>query len=91
LQKALKKNSDLRINILLDFLRGTRDSNIEKSSTSLLNPLLEEFPDQVKIFLYHTPHLYGIKKKIIPERINEVIGVQHIKSYIFDDNIIISG
>ena len=30
-------------------------------------------------------------KKVLPARINEVVGVQHIKAYLFDDDLIISG
>jgi len=35
--------------------------------------------------------LRGYSKKYLPERVNEIIGLQHMKFYIFDDSIIISG
>jgi phosphatidylserine/phosphatidylglycerophosphate/cardiolipin synthase-like enzyme len=41
--------------------------------------------------MYHTPNLTGLRKKIIPKRINEGWGLQHMKLYGIDDEIIISG
>ncbi|XP_043523660.1 CDP-diacylglycerol--glycerol-3-phosphate 3-phosphatidyltransferase, mitochondrial isoform X2 [Frieseomelitta varia] len=43
------------------------------------------------IFLYHTPKLRGFLKMIIPDRFNELIGLQHMKLYMIDNDIIISG
>lgn len=41
--------------------------------------------------MYHTPNLTGIRKKHIPKRINEGWGLQHMKLYGIDDEIILSG
>lgn len=41
--------------------------------------------------MYHTPNLTGIRKKYIPRRINEGWGLQHMKLYGIDDEIILSG
>lgn len=41
--------------------------------------------------MYHTPNLTGLRKKYIPKRINEGWGLQHMKLYGTDDEIIISG
>eukprot|EP00026_Physarum_polycephalum_P005435 Phypoly_transcript_05469.p1 GENE.Phypoly_transcript_05469~~Phypoly_transcript_05469.p1 ORF type:complete len:464 (+),score=73.81 Phypoly_transcript_05469:41-1432(+) len=64
---------------------------LPKSSLKLLQPLVQQFPDRVRVSLYHTPDLRGMWKKVIPNTYNESIGVSHIKAYIFDDDIIISG
>ena len=56
----------------------------------MLRPLMAEF-SSVKVSLFHTPDLRGILKKIVPERFNETIGLTHIKIYLFDDSVIISG
>lgn len=29
--------------------------------------------------------------RVLPPRVNEVIGVSHVKAYIFDDDVIMSG
>jgi CDP-diacylglycerol--glycerol-3-phosphate 3-phosphatidyltransferase len=41
--------------------------------------------------MYHTPNLTGLRKKHIPRRINEGWGLQHMKLYGIDDEIILSG
>ncbi|KAI0467980.1 hypothetical protein F4859DRAFT_221415 [Xylaria cf. heliscus] len=91
LQDALRNNPDLKLSILTDALRGTREAP-DPSSASLLAPLVAEFgPDRVEIRMYHTPNLTGLRKKHIPKRINEGWGLQHMKLYGVDDEIILSG
>lgn len=80
----------LKVSILTDALRGTRESP-DASCASLLAALAAEFPDQVEIRMYHTPNLTGLRKRLIPKRINEGWGLQHIKLYGFDDEVILSG
>lgn len=41
--------------------------------------------------MFHTPNLTGLRKKIVPKRVNEGWGLQHMKLYGIDDEIIISG
>ncbi|KAK7894287.1 CDP-diacylglycerol--glycerol-3-phosphate 3-phosphatidyltransferase [Exophiala xenobiotica] len=41
--------------------------------------------------MFHTPNLNGWKKKYMPKRINEGWGLQHMKLYGFDDEIMLSG
>ncbi|XP_060109176.1 CDP-diacylglycerol--glycerol-3-phosphate 3-phosphatidyltransferase, mitochondrial isoform X1 [Heteronotia binoei] len=81
-------SSSLRVSILLDFTRGSRG---RKNSRTMLLPLLRRFPEWVRVSLFHTPNLRGLLRLLIPERFNETIGLQHIKVYLFDDNVILSG
>ncbi|KAL8409928.1 hypothetical protein RB594_008133 [Gaeumannomyces avenae] len=91
LQDALRAKPDLKLSILTDALRGTRESP-DACSASLLAPLVSEFgPERVELRMYHTPNLTGMRKKHIPRRINEGWGLQHMKLYGFDDEIILSG
>ena len=54
--------------------------------------MVEEFgPERVEVCVFHTPNLTGVKKSILPKRINEGWGLQHMKLYGIDDEIIISG
>lgn len=80
----------MKVNILLDSLRGTRDSG-KGSSASLLYPLLKAYPNQVRVSMYHTPDLSGLLKQVMPPRFNEGIGLMHMKVYAFDDTLIMSG
>lgn len=90
LAAALEANDDLRVYILTDALRGTREAPATCLAL-LLVPLVEQFGPRVDIRMYHTPHLSGFKKNWAPKRINEGFGLQHMKLYGFDDEIMLSG
>ena len=87
---ALEKTPNLRVSILIDALRGTREAPRD-CAASLLVPLVTQFGDRVDVRLYHTPNFRGIKKRFIPQRFNEGWGLQHIKLYGMDDELILSG
>jgi len=90
LRRALRQNQRLRVSVLTDFLRGTRETP-QPSCATLLAGLVKEFPRRVEVRMYHTPNLAGLRKAMIPNRINEGWGLQHMKLYGFDDEIIMSG
>ena len=80
----------LKVSILTDALRGTREEP-RPSCASLLASLVAEFPDRIEVRMYHTPNLTGLRKALLPKRINEGWGLQHIKLYGIDDEVILSG
>ena len=84
----MKASRPVRVSVLLDYMRGSR--GVRNSRTMLL-PLLKEFPSSVTVALFHTPNLRGIVRRLLPERYNETFGVNHIKAYVFDDTVVISG
>ncbi|KAF3038118.1 CDP-diacylglycerol--glycerol-3-phosphate 3-phosphatidyltransferase [Didymella heteroderae] len=91
IRTALQQNPNLHVSFLTDSLRGTRETP-DPSSASLLAPLISEFgAERVEVRMYHTPNLTGLRKKYIPKRINEGWGLQHMKLYGVDDEIIMSG
>lgn len=82
-------NGNIEVNVLLDYMRGTRG---KINSKEMLKPLLDDkYKNCCQVFLYHTPRLRGLLKSLIPDRFNELIGLQHMKLYMFDDTLIISG
>jgi CDP-diacylglycerol--glycerol-3-phosphate 3-phosphatidyltransferase len=90
IQNSLANNTDLRVKVLLDYSRGLRG---EKNSKTMLQHLISRYTSEqrMNLSLYHTPSLRGVIKKLLPERTNETIGVFHMKMYLFDNNLIISG
>lgn len=91
LRQALSNKPDLKLSILTDALRGTREFP-RASCATLLAGLIKEFGcHRVEISMFHTPTLYGIRKALIPRRFDEGWGLQHMKLYGFDDEIILSG
>ena len=87
---ALYYNPSLEVSILIDALRGTREAP-KDCAASLLVSLVENYPDRVDVRMYHTPNFRGIKKRLVPRRFNEGWGLQHIKLYGMDDELILSG
>ena len=91
IRSALLHNApELKVSILTDALRGTREAP-NPSCASLLASLVAEFPDRIEVRMYHTPNLTGLRKALVPKRINEGWGLQHIKLYAVDDEVILSG
>ena len=78
----------LRVEILLEHTRGSRG---EHNSRTMLLPLVQNFSDVVKVSLYHSPSLRGLLKLLLPERFNETVALTHLKVYLTDDTIIMSG
>lgn len=92
LVKAVLENDSfqkggLNVSVLLDYMRGSR---FEVNSRTVLKPLLQK-NNNCTVSLYHTPVLRGLMKKITPDRWNELWGLQHMKLYVFDDTLVISG
>ncbi|KAI4146224.1 MAG: hypothetical protein LQ340_006001 [Diploschistes diacapsis] len=90
IRHALRDREELQVSILTDALRGTREDP-NPSCASLLSALAAEFPQQVEVRLYHTPNLTGFRKSVVPKRLNEGWGLQHMKLYGVDDEVILSG
>jgi CDP-diacylglycerol--glycerol-3-phosphate 3-phosphatidyltransferase len=87
----LYKKPNLKVDILLDCLRSTRDLPNHSTATLIL-PLVEKYgKHRVNVRLYHTPHLYGYKDLLTPRRLNEIYGLQHMKIYGVDNEVILSG
>lgn len=87
---ALEKNSKLKVYFLVDGLRGTREAP-NTCSASLLSELVKNYKDRVDVRLYRTPELTPLKEALIPRRFNEGVGLQHMKIYGVDDEVILSG
>lgn len=87
---ALENNPKLKVYFLLDGIRGTRESP-SNCSAQLLAKLAKSHSDRVQIRLYQTPSYIGWKKALIPNRFNEGLGLQHMKIYGVDDEVILSG
>ena len=84
-------NEQLQVTLLIDYARGSRVDQSGKSSLGQLSALAEEFKERISINTFRSPRTFTWWFKYIPQRFNEVLGVQHIKAYVFDDECLISG
>ncbi|VDM31247.1 unnamed protein product [Hydatigera taeniaeformis] len=61
-----------------------------QSSPLFLLRRIAQLPSS-QVALYRNHRLHGWMHWVVPERLNELLGLQHMKVYVFDDDIIISG
>jgi hypothetical protein len=92
LKDKLKNHPSVKINVLLDYMRGTRENREGKSSLKMLRELKNELYDKrVEGAFYHKPGTGFWHGKFLPGPMRECYGVHHMKAYVFDDNLIMSG
>ncbi len=92
LRDNLARNRRLKVSVLLDYCRGNRAEGKEnKSSCTMVEPLVRYGEDRCRVSLYHTPALRGLRKLAYPQKLNETVGLQHCKVFVFDDSVLVSG
>jgi CDP-diacylglycerol---glycerol-3-phosphate 3-phosphatidyltransferase len=96
IENNMKTNSKLQVKMLFDYsrgLRGERTGSPSSSSKSMVSRLNDNYPSQFNLSLYRTSSslITSIVYKLLPERLNEVLGVMHMKIYIGDDCVVMSG
>ncbi|KAI3382551.1 hypothetical protein SNEBB_007575 [Seison nebaliae] len=91
-EKLLVSNEENEEKIFVQLLDGER-RDMTNSTIGVIGNLVKHnlINDRVKLSFYHTPNLRGWKKRYIPNKFNEVIGLQHMKIYLVDNSLIISG
>lgn len=87
-KQNILNNKNLKFDVLLDYQRGTRG---EINSKSLLKEFIDIAPERCNVYLYQTPKLQGPWSNALPARYNEIVGLQHMKLYIADDVVLLSG
>lgn len=80
IEKAMKNNENLRVNIILDPNRGTRLDQDGNSSKSILSKLSQ-----------HRNFRTNLNQAQPGSRLDEMKSTIHSKLFIFDDNVIVSG
>eukprot|EP00941_MAST-03F_sp_MAST-3F-sp1_P002225 g2225.t1 len=91
-ESACERNPALRVNFFLDASRASRAGHGESSiSLHALAKLVEAHPNRISVGLFLPPQLWGFLGRILPPRFREAAGVQHLKAYVFDDTLIMSG
>lgn len=96
LKRRIRDESKLNVTLLFDYTRGTRQEKLGGrlcSSVDLLRNVITG--DNVKISFYLSP-LFSMnwfrRNLLFPkQKQNEIVELQHMKCFIFDDDIVISG
>jgi len=92
LEKSVEKNEQLECNLLFDYTRSTRSDGPGQSSKDLLTRVTSNNRFKVSFFLSPMFSNFFTRKLILPrEKHNEIISLQHMKIFVLDDQVIVSG
>ena len=92
LNSKVKTNEQLKLTLLLDYMRGTRIGRDGSSSVQMLKPLkLDNFNRPIRVGFYHNPDTGLFKGKFSNSPLREIFGVHHMKAHVFDNNVLITG
>jgi CDP-diacylglycerol--glycerol-3-phosphate 3-phosphatidyltransferase len=89
--KDVKNRPNLSISLIFDHSRAQRGS---KSSLDLLSPLLalsSSSPSRFSVYLYEIPLLRHFPYSSLPPELKEIAAVYHVKFFLFDETVILSG
>lgn len=78
----------LKVSMLFDHGRGTREEAPGQTSVTTAMPLIER---GAKMHLWRSPNVASWKERLLGKRLSELLGVQHAKVHVFDDTVILSG
>ena len=92
LSSKVETTPNLKFNMVLDYMRGTRVNRDGVSSYSMMKGFKEShFTKNVRVGFFHHPDTGLLKGKYSSGPMKEIFGVHHIKSNVFDNNVIITG
>lgn len=96
LPKIKPNNDTLKSNDLLKSknvdLEHPKPPPFPMDSIELISSLAAQYPNRVNLSLYRTPAMSNDwLSSLLPPRFNEVVGLQHMKIYVVDNNCIVSG
>jgi CDP-diacylglycerol--glycerol-3-phosphate 3-phosphatidyltransferase len=91
LRQHCEQHRESRVRLLVDYNRGTRGARSTQTMLSELLSTSSACNSQLRAFFYHTGNLRGLMHRVMPARVNEIFGVQHIKAFVFDDEVLLSG
>ena len=92
LNNKVKQNEQLKVTMLIDYMRGTRIGKDGTSSLNMLKPLkLDNFNRPIRIGFYHNPDTGLLKGKLSNSPLREIFGVHHMKANVFDNNVLLTG
>jgi CDP-diacylglycerol--glycerol-3-phosphate 3-phosphatidyltransferase len=85
---AKRVRPSLQVTLVFDALRSAR-RDAALSTFEQLRPLIDA--DAARFYVHHNVNATGAYERLLPERWNELPGVHHIKLYMFDDEVCLSG
>lgn len=91
-QAKIRDNDELKVTMLMDYMRGTRINKDGSSTLALLRSIkVDNFNKPVRIGMYHNPDTGFLKGKFSNGALREIFGVHHMKFGVFDNDVMITG
>ena len=92
LGNKIQTHPEIKMTLLMDYMRGTRANKKGESSQTLLSPLkVDNFGKQVRVGFYHHPDTGMLKGKYSSGPMKEIFGIHHMKAHVFDNNLLVTG
>lgn len=90
ISEAKRNRPDLKVTLLFDLLRSARrDAPALPTTVEQVRSLVVD--KQADVYLHHNANAVGWAERLLPARWNELPGVHHMKLYIVDDDVCLSG
>lgn len=83
-----QKGDSIKTRIHLDYFRGSRGH--PSSSAGLLLPVLAKHPLSLRVSMLRYSN-NGRWHSLLPSRWNEIFGLSHMKVFVFDDTVLVTG
>eukprot|EP01068_Selenidium_serpulae_P020953 Selendium_serpulae@DN9425_c0_g1_i1.p1 len=88
-------NTDLKVDVVLDYHRGLRHGTSAHNATSsnsveMCTPIIRH-KEKCNVRLFANPLVNPVLVKLFPPRVREIFGVMHAKAIVADDKVVITG
>ena len=92
IDKKVKEKKEINVNLLFDYMRGTRVNNDGFNSYELVKQLkLKNAERNIRCGFFHNPDTGYMKFRACNGPLREIFGVHHIKALVFDNTVLITG
>ncbi|KRX07518.1 hypothetical protein PPERSA_11067 [Pseudocohnilembus persalinus] len=93
IDNKIKRSTQLQLQLLFDYGRGTRMNRKNESTQTMVQHLKTTnlINNNIKIGFFRNPDVNPVINLDTDSGLREIFGVHHIKCYLFDDDILISG
>lgn len=93
LDNKMETNHGMRLNLVLDFMRGTRVNHKDATSSYYMLKDLKRkhLMKKIRVGFWHHPDTGILKGKLMNSPLRELFGVHHMKAHVFDHTVMITG
>ncbi|MES1908212.1 MAG: hypothetical protein MHM6MM_001189 [Cercozoa sp. M6MM] len=91
IHETLAEKPGLEVTLVLCRWRGTRNVAKGASSCDMFKQTLTQFGSRFRLQLFDAGQCGWLKAGWLPERVREAVATHHVKAFVCDDDVIVSG